>query len=124
MAEIIIINPREKTDVATGEVKVAAYVRVSSDSEDQENSFITQYDYYVAKINKTPNYRLVDIYADNGISGTELERRNAVSYTHLFQIHRINISLLRSKCHIHLWIVFRQMMVDLLKQGLKLIGIP
>lgn len=76
MAEIIIINPREKTDVATGEVKVAAYVRVSSDSEDQENSFITQYDYYVAKINKTPNYRLVDIYADNGISGTELERRN------------------------------------------------
>ena len=76
MAEVIIINPREKIDIATDEIKVAAYVRVSSDSEDQENSFITQYDYYVDKINKTPEYKFVDIYADDGITGTELEKRD------------------------------------------------
>ena len=76
MAEVIIINPREKIEIATDEIKVAAYVRVSSDSEDQENSFITQYDYYVDKINKTPEYRFVDIYADSGITGTELDKRD------------------------------------------------
>ncbi len=76
MAEVIIINPREKIDIATDEIKVAAYVRVSSDSEDQENSFITQYDYYTDKINRTPEYRFVDIYADDGITGTELDKRD------------------------------------------------
>lgn len=76
MAEVIIINPREKTDAAIDEIRVAAYVRVSSDSEDQENSFITQYDYYVDKINKTPEYQFVDIYADDGITGTELDKRD------------------------------------------------
>ncbi len=76
MAEVIIINPRSKEDIMADEIKVAAYVRVSSDSEDQENSFITQYDYYTDMISKNPQYKFVDIYADDGITGTELEKRD------------------------------------------------
>ena len=44
MAELIIINPTKTMETMTDKIRVAAYVRVSSDSDDQENSFINQYD--------------------------------------------------------------------------------
>ena len=76
MAELIIINPTKTMDTITDKIRVAAYVRVSSDSDDQENSFINQYDYYNKKINGNPDWKFVDIYADNGITGTEMSRRD------------------------------------------------
>ena len=76
MAELIIINPTKTMETMTDKIRVAAYVRVSSDSDDQENSFINQYDYYNKKINGNPDWKFVDIYADNGITGTEMSRRD------------------------------------------------
>jgi len=76
MAELIIINPTKTMETMTDKTRVAAYVRVSSDSDDQENSFINQYDYYNKKINGNPDWKFVDIYADNGITGTEMSRRD------------------------------------------------
>lgn len=47
MAEIIVINPTKSKETLLGKIRVAPYIRVSSDSDDQENSYIVQYDYYL-----------------------------------------------------------------------------
>lgn len=54
---------------------VAAYCRVSSDSEDQRNSFAAQNAYYTEFVAGKENWTLVDIYADEGITGTSAKKR-------------------------------------------------
>ena len=56
-------------------LRVAAYIRVSSASEDQLNSFAAQNRYYTNLISGKENWSLVDIYADEGITGTSAEKR-------------------------------------------------
>ncbi len=55
--------------------RVAAYCRVSTDKEEQENSLENQITYYKNKIENTPNWTLVDIFADFGISGMNDKNR-------------------------------------------------
>lgn len=55
---------------------MAAYCRVSSSSEDQLNSFAAQNIHYTQYITEHEDWRLVDIYADEGISGTSVEKRD------------------------------------------------
>ena len=57
-------------------IRVAAYCRVSSDSLDQLNSFAAQNAYYTALIGANPDWELVDIYADRGITGTSADKRD------------------------------------------------
>ena len=57
-------------------LRVAAYCRVSTSEEDQLNSFITQMHYYHDFISQSDNMVLVDIYTDEGITGTSVEKRN------------------------------------------------
>ena len=64
MSELIIINPTKREEKETFKLRVAAYVRVSSDSEEQENSFVVQYDYYTNLINNNPDWIFADIYAE------------------------------------------------------------
>lgn len=75
MKEVQVINTklRQKTDDT---LRVGAYCRVSTDSEDQMNSFIAQVKYYNDFINKNSNMVLVDIYADEGITGTCVNKRD------------------------------------------------
>ena len=55
----------------TGEKKrVAAYCRVSTDSEEQLNSYEAQKSYYLQKIEETLDWEMAGLYADEGISGT------------------------------------------------------
>lgn len=56
-------------------LRVAAYTRVSTESEDQLNSFAAQSSYYLTLIASKDNWRLVDIYADKGITGTLADKR-------------------------------------------------
>ena len=56
-------------------LRVAAYARVSSSSEDQLNSFAAQNRYYATLISGKENWTMVDIYADEGITGTSAEKR-------------------------------------------------
>ena len=56
-------------------LKVAAYVRVSTELEQQKTSIKTQYSYYLYLILKDPRYTLVDIYIDDGKSGRTTEGR-------------------------------------------------
>ena len=57
-------------------LRVAAYTRVSSDSEDQLNSFAAQNRYYTELISDKAEWRMVDIYADEGITGTSVAKRD------------------------------------------------
>ena len=54
---------------------LAPYCRVSSSSEDQLNSFAAQNIHYTQYITEHDDWRLVDIYADEGITGTSVEKR-------------------------------------------------
>jgi len=58
----------------TAKLRVAAYARVSSDSDDQQNSYIAQVDYYTKHIAAQEGWELADIYADEGISGLEASK--------------------------------------------------
>lgn len=57
-------------------LRVAAYARVSSDSADQLNSYLAQVDYYTRHIGENPDWELVDIYADEGLSGLDARKRD------------------------------------------------
>lgn len=59
------------------ERRVAVYVRVSTDNLQQTSSYELQKNYYEEKVSKNPNWALVGIYADEGISGTSLLNREA-----------------------------------------------
>lgn len=56
-------------------LRVAAYCRVSTDSEEQLSSYNSQVDHYKNMVEANPQWGLVDIYADEGISGTQIEKR-------------------------------------------------
>ncbi len=59
--------------------RVAAYARVSTDSEDQIHSFKAQIDEYTTKITSNPNWEFVGMYSDEGISGTSLKKRDGLN---------------------------------------------
>ena len=56
--------------------RVAAYCRVSTQQEEQINSYEVQTRYYTEKINAEPKWKLVQIFADKGISGTSTKHRD------------------------------------------------
>lgn len=55
--------------------KVAAYCRVSTDNDDQVNSFESQQRYFRQYIERNPDWELYAIFADEGISGTNTKKR-------------------------------------------------
>ncbi len=80
LAKNVRIIPANPLLTPTGRPKnakerVAAYCRVSTDEEDQLNSFAVQKEYYERKISETPEWSNAGIFADEGISGTGMERR-------------------------------------------------
>lgn len=56
-------------------MRVAAYCRVSTDSEEQLSSYKSQLAYYSEMISKKEEWILVDIYADEAITGTQIDKR-------------------------------------------------
>ena len=59
----------------TAKKKVAAYARVSMESERMNHSLSAQISYYNGLIQKTPDWEFAGVYADDGISGTGIEKR-------------------------------------------------
>ena len=55
--------------------RVAAYCRVSTDNEDQANSFESQQRYFRQYIERNPDWELYEMFADEGISGTNTKKR-------------------------------------------------
>jgi DNA invertase Pin-like site-specific DNA recombinase len=54
---------------------VAAYCRVSTDSEEQLNSYTAQKAYYTQKIEENPDWEMAGVFADEGLSGTSMKKR-------------------------------------------------
>ena len=65
----------QKRNAENGVLRVAAYCRVSTDSEDQIESYNAQVAHYTEAIMKNPKWRFVKIYADEGITGTLAKKR-------------------------------------------------
>jgi len=57
------------------QLRVAAYCRVSTEQEEQQNSYQVQISYYTDLINKKKEWTLAGIFADEGISGTQTKKR-------------------------------------------------
>ena len=68
---VITIPEKEKTYT----IKVAAYCRVSSDSDEQIRSLESQVRYYTQYINENPDWTFAGVYAER-ISGTDFSKRN------------------------------------------------
>ena len=74
----------ERTAVALGENnvrplakrRVAAYARVSTDSDEQFTSFEAQVKYYTNQIEENPGWSMVEVYTDEGITGTNTKKRD------------------------------------------------
>lgn len=76
---VIMISAMERAlaqKTALLKKRVAAYCRVSTESDKQLNSYYNQTSYYVGIIEKQFEWVFVDIYADEGISGTQTESRD------------------------------------------------
>lgn len=58
-----------------GKQRVAAYCRVSTDSEEQLNSYAAQKSYYTQKIEENPEWEMAGIFADEGTSGVSMKKR-------------------------------------------------
>ena len=71
------INPMTRLPMMSAILRrVAAYARVSTDSEEQLTSYEAQVDYYTKYIHSRSDWELVDIYTDEGISATNTKKRD------------------------------------------------
>lgn len=80
--EVEVIKKKEgiidsKGNIRTGKLRVAAYARVSTDSDEQQTSFESQQKYYLDKITTNPSWSFIEVYADEGISGTQAAKRES-----------------------------------------------
>lgn len=73
MATVTVIQPIMAKE--TNKLRVAAYCRVSSSSKDQLNSYQSQLIYYSHKFENSDTEELIDLYADEGITGTCEDKR-------------------------------------------------
>lgn len=67
-----LTNPQPKVQAT---LQVAAYCRVSTNSDEQEDSLANQQAHFKSYIRKQPNWQLHQIYYDNGVSGTKAQNR-------------------------------------------------
>lgn len=97
---IIVIQPNRKASKSTAsrtKLRVAAYCRVSTEEEEQQGSFEIQKEFYTAKINSIPEWKLAGIYADDGISGVHTKKRDG--FNQMIQDckkHKIDLILTKS----------------------------
>lgn len=69
------IDIQQKLRSEYRQTRVAAYCRVSTKQEEQLNSYDVQVKFYTEKINSEPKWTLVGIFADKGITGTSVKKR-------------------------------------------------
>ena len=80
MAKVVEVIPARpihqlRGQQETAKLRVCAYCRVSTDTEEQLNSFDAQVNHYTTYIKSNPAWEFVGIYADEGISATNTKKR-------------------------------------------------
>lgn len=102
---VIPPNPQlTERDIHKKHLRVAPYCRVSTDSEEQLNSYNAQIAYYTEKIAATPEWTMVRLYADEGITGTSMKRRKEFLKM-LRDCDRGKIDLIITNCLSHVWCI-------------------
>lgn len=79
-SKVIVIPAKKKKGNSIKEsekkkLRVAAYARVSTDSDEQATSYDTQVDHYTNYIKKNPDWEFAGVFSDEGISGTYTKKR-------------------------------------------------
>jgi len=80
MAKITVIpstkNPITQLPIGSNAIrKVAAYARVSTNTDEQYTSYEAQVNYYKKYIQERPDWEYINVYADEGITGTSTKKR-------------------------------------------------
>ena len=75
--KITVIEPihqrvEKSAAIPAQRLRVAAYARVSTEQDEQQSSYEAQVDYYTRHINANPDWELVKVFADRGITGTSV----------------------------------------------------
>ena len=78
LLEVIPATAPETLAVEDRVLNVAAYIRVSTENDEQTSSFELQQNDFTERIQANPKWNFVGIYADEGISGTELSHRKGM----------------------------------------------
>lgn len=77
-SNVTVIPAKAQTEINRDkyhQLRVAAYCRVSTEQEEQQNSYQVQIEYYTDLINRKKEWTLAGIFADEGISGTQTKKR-------------------------------------------------
>lgn len=69
----MLANTAKESEIP--KLRVAAYCRVSTDSDEQATSYEAQVEHYTDYIRKNPEWEFAGIFADDGISGTNTKKR-------------------------------------------------
>lgn len=82
MPKVTTIPPRKQRNHAvasqeTQKIRMAAYCRVSTDTEEQATSYQAQIAHYEKVIHRNPEWVFAGIYADDGISATSTKHRDS-----------------------------------------------
>lgn len=89
--QVIQVKEQEKK-----RIRVAAYARISTDHPEQENSIENQITHYEEVIQKNPDYELIEIYHDTGISGFKEKRPGFQKMLADARKHRFDLILTKS----------------------------
>ena len=68
---------QEPLNTEPKKLRVAAYARVSTEQDEQQNSYEAQVDFYTNHIRSNPNWCFVKVFADKGITGTNTKNRES-----------------------------------------------
>ena len=121
---VIMIPPKEETpqdQEHKRSLRVAAYCRVSTDNDEQLSSYENQRDYYTDKIMNEPGWTMVDVFADEGKTGTSTcSRKDFLRMIRQCRQGKIDMILTKSVSR------FARNTVDTLKytRELRNLGIP
>ena len=77
-------------------LRVAAYCRVSTDSDEQATSYDAQIEHYTEYISKNPDWVLAGVFADDGITGTNTKKREEFNRM-IDECHAGNIDMIITK---------------------------
>lgn len=95
MAQAKLISPISKQTIR--KLRVAAYCRVSTSSADQLNSYANQVRYYTKLIQSKAEWELVEVFADEGISGTRADNRTEFQrMVRLCELKQIDLIITKS----------------------------
>lgn len=75
MASLTIIPANKRPEITERHLRVAAYCRVSTEAEEQNNSLESQRSYFTSLIQENPNWEFVGLYYERGKSGTSRKHR-------------------------------------------------